>query len=39
LAPNSRGVFAEDDLNRIVRGHRATPVIVGRGLRLTPGIG
>ncbi|MDW5377122.1 DEAD/DEAH box helicase [Halomonas sp. HP20-15] len=29
LMPSSRGVYAEDDLNRVVRGHRATPVIVG----------
>ncbi|WP_244613394.1 DEAD/DEAH box helicase [Modicisalibacter radicis] len=28
LMPSSRGVFAEEDLNRVVRGHRATPVIV-----------
>ncbi len=28
LAPNSRGVFAEEDLNRVVSGHRATPTII-----------
>lgn len=28
LAPNVRGLFAEDELNRVVRGHRATPGIV-----------
>nr|WP_299244819.1 DEAD/DEAH box helicase [uncultured Halomonas sp.] len=28
LAPNLRGLFAEEELNRVVRGNRATPTIV-----------
>ncbi|MBZ9557831.1 MULTISPECIES: DEAD/DEAH box helicase [unclassified Modicisalibacter] len=28
LTPNSRGVFADEDLNRVVCGHRATPTII-----------
>nr|WP_298415936.1 DEAD/DEAH box helicase [uncultured Halomonas sp.] len=28
LAPNLRGLFAEEELNRVVRGNRATPTII-----------
>ncbi|SHE59507.1 ATP-dependent helicase IRC3 [Modicisalibacter ilicicola DSM 19980] len=28
LAPNARGLFAEEELNRVVRGNRATPTII-----------
>jgi DNA repair protein RadD len=28
LAPNVRGLFAEEELNRVVRGNRATPIIL-----------
>nr|WP_298374910.1 DEAD/DEAH box helicase [uncultured Halomonas sp.] len=28
LAPNTRGLFAEEELNRVVRGNRATPTII-----------
>ncbi|GAB2801995.1 DEAD/DEAH box helicase [Halomonas shantousis] len=29
LSPTSRGLFAEEELNRVVRGNRATPMIIG----------
>ncbi|MHB0775934.1 DEAD/DEAH box helicase family protein [Halomonas sp. WWR20] len=29
LAPSTRGLFAEEELNRVVRSHRATPMIIG----------